>query len=173
MQLSLKYYGNPVLRKKALPVKEVNEEIKELVHAMDKLMITSNGVGLAAPQAGISLRIFIMRLEEEVEPGKYALGDLQVFINPVLSSPSDSLIVFNEGCLSIPKLRADVQRPTSIFVEAEDLEGNRIQKRFDGLAARCIMHENDHLNGVLFIDRLSKKERDLLEPDLRKIKKTH
>ncbi|MDR3624910.1 MAG: peptide deformylase [Chlamydiales bacterium] len=178
MKLSLIYYGNSILRKKAIPVEEITEEIRRLVHDMDAVMLAHNGAGLAAPQVGVSLRLFIMRIEKEEEKEATStdkkepiLPDLQVFINPTLFEPSDELFIYNEGCLSIPKVRADVIRPAAIYVEATDLDGNLIKRRFSGLEARCIMHENDHLNGVLYIDRLSKKERDHLDPALREIKK--
>lgn len=169
-ELSLVYLGNPVLRQKAKEILVVDDAIKDLVVKMDKLMQQSQGVGLAAPQVGLSLRLFVLRDEIEVEEDKYEFGPLQVFINPKLSDPSYEMDSMSEGCLSIPGVRGSVDRPKSITVEALDKEGKLFKKTFSGLVARIIMHENDHLNGVLFIDRLPKSLRDSLEPKLRVIK---
>jgi peptide deformylase len=172
-KLSLVYLGDPILRKKATFIEKVDEELVLLIKEMDELMQKSRGVGLAAPQVGLSLRLFILRDEIEVEgeEDKYVSGPLQVFINPILSAPSEEHVAMNEGCLSIPGVRSDVLRPKQITVEALDIEGKPFKKTFEGLAARIVMHENDHINGVLFIDRLSKKEKDRLEPKLREVKK--
>lgn len=169
--LTLVYYGNPVLRKKAIALEKVNDEIKELVQAMDTLMQKSRGVGLAAPQVGKSLRLFILRDEEQDEEGNYKAGPLQVFINPILSEPSEEEVSMNEGCLSIPGVRGDIIRPKEITVEALDIDGKPFKKRFTGLVARILMHENDHINGVLFIDRLPAKLKSQFDPKLREIKK--
>lgn len=172
-KLSLVYLGNPILRKKADIIEKVDDSIVSLIQEMDDLMQKSKGVGLAAPQVGISLRLFILRdeLKVEGEEDKYISGPLQVFINPVLKEPSEEHVSMNEGCLSIPGVRADVIRPEKITVEALGIDGKPFKKTFDGLAARIVMHENDHINGVLFIDRLSKKVKDRIEPKLREVKK--
>jgi peptide deformylase len=174
-KLSLVYLGNPILRKKAESVTKVDDHIKGLIQEMDDLMQKSKGVGLAAPQVGLGLRIFILRdeLKVEGEEDEYVSGPLEVFINPVLSEPSENLVSMNEGCLSIPGVRAEVLRPEKITVEALDIEGKPFKKTCEGLVARIIMHENDHINGVLFIDRLPKKVKDRLEPRLREVKKKY
>jgi peptide deformylase len=173
MELKLVYFGNPILRKKAKQVDVVDESIIEIVRNMDKVMQESKGVGLAAPQVGISLRIFILRDEILVDGSEdeWISGPLEVFINPVLSNPSAHKVVMNEGCLSIPGVRADVERPKSLTVEALGIDGKPFKRVFNNLPARIIMHENDHLNGVLFIDRLSQKIKDRIEPKLKEIKK--
>ena len=174
MKLKLAYYGNSILRKRAEEIPAVTEEIKQIVQEMDRVMHENNGAGLAAPQVGLSLRLFILRVDI---PGKnedeYTPGPLEVYINPKISLPSESLHYFNEGCLSIPGIRADVLRPDSVTIEAIDLEGKPFKMECDGLRARIIMHENDHINGMLFIDRLSKQHRDSLEPRLRAVKKKY
>lgn len=166
--LPLAYYGAPVLRRKADEIAEITDEIKKLIEEMVETMDACNGVGLAAPQVHHSIRLFIMRKPIEDDKGKgYEKGELQVFINPKLSSPSKKVWVESEGCLSIPGLRADVERPFEITVEYTDLDGKRQVKKVSGWEAKIIMHENDHINGVLFIDRLGKKEREKLEPYLK------
>ncbi|MCC5831990.1 MAG: peptide deformylase [Chlamydiales bacterium] len=170
MILQLRYYGDPVLRKKAQPVEEITDEIRQLCRDMIETMLAVNGIGLAAPQVGHLLRIFVSNVAYEDQEGEVHLGDPVVYINPVISEPSDMLVERSEGCLSIPKLYAAVARPLKITVEALDIEGNPFKKECYGYLARNIMHENDHLNGVLFIDRIKGKRRTLLEPELRRIK---
>ncbi|HRD56335.1 MAG TPA: peptide deformylase [Parachlamydiaceae bacterium] len=178
MKLKLAYYGNPVLRKKAVPITEITNEIKMLAADMEEVMNEKDGIGIAAPQVNVSLAIFLTRVpylkegkKDENNEENWEKGEVRVFINPKILNYSEWVDSFSEGCLSIPKLYGDVTRPTSIKVEATDLTGNRFTEDFSGLHARVIMHENDHLNGVLFIDRLDPKEKKLLEPKLREIKK--
>lgn len=170
MKLPLRYYGDPILRQKAQPVEAITEEIRQLCLDMIETMLAYNGIGLAAPQVGHLVRIFVSNVAYEDEEGEVHLGDPVVYINPVLVEPSDSLVERSEGCLSIPKLYAAVARPLKITVEAMDIEGKSFTKECYGYHARNIMHENDHLNGVLFIDRIKGKRRTLLEPELRRIK---
>lgn len=170
MKLPLRYYGDPILRQKAQPVEAITEEIRQLCLDMIETMLAYNGIGLAAPQVGHLVRIFVSNVAYEDGEGEVHLGDPVVYINPVLVEPSDSLVERSEGCLSIPKLYAAVARPLKITVEAMDIEGKSFTKECYGYHARNIMHENDHLNGVLFIDRIKGKRRTLLEPELRRIK---
>ncbi|MDB2614223.1 peptide deformylase [Chlamydiales bacterium] len=171
MNYQLTYYNNSILRKKGEPVTEINDEIKTLVDAMITLMNKHNGIGLAAPQANASLRIFIMSVPIEGPDGTWEDGPLYICINPKLSDPASKTSIRDEGCLSIPGINCPVERPIEITLEATDLNGNLFKKRFSGLEARCIMHENDHINGVLMIDRVPKKERKAFEQKLREIKK--
>ncbi|MGD2169690.1 MAG: peptide deformylase [Chlamydiota bacterium] len=173
MLLKLCYYNNPILRKKCKPVKEITDEIKRLAQDMIETMDAGNGVGLAAPQVGKDLAIFVMREDKYTEEGELVLGDAKVFINPKLSNPSKETNVHLEGCLSLPGLHLDIERPNVIYVEAMDLEGNITSQEFTDFTARIIMHENDHLNGVLFIDRIPKKTKKKIEPSLRKIKEKY
>ena len=173
MKLPLAYYGDPILRKKATHVNEINDEVKQLVNDMIETMNAHNGMGLAAPQVHQSLRVFItcVPIESEEEEDKWIPGPVRIYINPQLSSPSDQLWDYEEGCLSIPKIYRNVIRPVGIIIEAKDLNGNEFKEHLIGLDARVAMHENDHINGVLYIDRLLPDERKELEPNLREIKK--
>jgi peptide deformylase len=173
MKLSLTYYGNPVLRKKAAPISAITDEIKQLAADMKETMIAHNGWGIAAPQIGKSLSLFVMKIpmENEDEDENEEAEEFRVFINPKILSYSEEEWDRDEGCLSIPGLFGIVNRPVHIKVEALDLEGKTFVEEFSGLAGRIIMHENDHLNGVLFIDRIRGKERKEMESQLRAIKK--
>lgn len=177
MKLSMTYYGNPILRRRADEIVTITDEIRELAVEMEKVMDEQKGLGLAAPQIGHSIRVFITKapVQKTSEEGEeeWERGPLRVFINPVILSYTEESWVYSEGCLSIPKIYGDVERPLTISVEALDLEGNRFVEQFTGWPARVILHENDHLNGVLFIDRLPKKERKKLEEPLKRIKKTY
>lgn len=173
MKLPLVYYGNPLLRKKAQPVTEITEEIKKLIQDMLETMQAQDGLGIAAPQVGRSLAIFITSPPVEDGKGGFTQAPPRVFINPRLSNPSDQGWVHSEACMSIPKLYGDVIRPVQITVTALDVNGKEFTEVFTGWPARVIMHENDHLNGVLFIDRIPQDQRRDMEVDLRKIKKQH
>lgn len=166
------YYGNPILRKKSLEITEITEEVKSLVSDMMSIMKKYNGIGIAANQVGAALRVFISRVEKEDETGKLVYYKKpRIFVNPFLSNPSERKASGLEGCLSIPDIKAKVYRPYSIDVTAKDLEGNIFSERCMGFVARVIMHENDHLNGVLYVDRLSKKDKKKIEPLLEDIRK--
>ena len=147
--LPLRYYGDPVLRRKADAVPAVTPEIRDLIDAMYATLYVEDGVGLAAPQVGRSVRVFVIDVEEEGRPRVK-----QAFVNPVIVERSSETEVFEEGCLSIPTLRADVKRPVRVVVDALDAEGKPFRMAADGLLARAIQHETDHLDGVLFLDRM-------------------
>ena len=171
MLLDIHFYGDPILRKHCAPIKEITEEVRTLAKNMIYTMDKSNGCGLAAPQVGHSIRLFVCRSYILGEKGTWSLAPPQVYINPKLSSPGQRILVDNEGCLSIPKLRLEIERPDSIVIEALDLEGSPIREELEGYNARIRMHENDHINGVLFIDRLDVKARKKIEPFLRELKR--
>ena len=173
MILPLTYYGNPLLRRRAKEVVEFTPMLVKLAEDMIETMDDKEGVGLAAPQVGILLRLIVIRPVVTTESGEFALGPPEVYINPVLSQPDAEQVSLLEGCLSIPAIHREVFRPKKIHMEAFDLHGNKVSREFTGFCAREIMHENDHLNGVLFIDRLDKKIRREIEPLLHEIKKTH
>ena len=158
--LRLRYYGDPVLRKKAEPVSSVTPEIRELIAALFDTMYRERGIGLAAPQVGVSQRIFVVDVEREAgERLKLAL------VNPTLVLHA-GVVIAEEGCLSIPGIHADVKRHAEVTFEGLDENGARVTVRAEGLLARALQHELDHLDGVLFIDRLSAIRRKLLEPKL-------
>lgn len=169
----MRYYNDPILRRKAEEVTEITDEIRQFCHDMVETMLHYDGIGLAATQVGRLLRIFVSNVAYEDENGEIHLAEPKVYINPVLTNPSESLVERSEGCLSIPKLYAPVLRPLSIHLEAIDLEGNHFTEECYGYQARNRMHENDHLNGVLFIDRIKGKRRTQLEPALKKIKQQY
>jgi peptide deformylase len=163
--LPLRYYGDPVLRRKADAVGEITPEIRDLIEAMFATMYVEEGVGLAAPQVGRSLRIFVIDLEDEGRPRVR-----QAFVNPILVERSDDTSVGEEGCLSIPTLRADVKRATRVVIEALDAEGKPFRLEAEGLLARALQHEQDHLDGILFLDRLGPITRRLLEAKWKRIR---
>jgi len=173
MKLPIAYYGDPILRKKCISVDEITDEIRVLVEDMLETMRENNGIGLAAPQVHEGFRIFVTQVPYENEQDEWQEGTVRVYINPTIISYSNETHIDSEGCISIPTLRSDVERPYKITVKATDIDGNSFELNLEGLEARCVLHENDHINGVLFIDRIKGKERKLLEPKLRKIKKDY
>lgn len=196
MKLPLAYYGNPVLRKKGVSIETITDEIRQLVQNMEETMIAHNGIGLAAPQVSRSLALFITCADEDEEDDEneedteeeHSVSKkkssrrvkaikpppvTKVYINPKIISYSDDLWACSQGCLSIPTVYGTVIRPMSIKIEATDLEGNRFTEELSKLPAHAFMHENDHINGVLFIDRISAKEKKEIEPLLRKVKKDY
>ena len=163
--LQMRYYGDPVLRKRAEPVAEIKDAERQLAEEMlMTLEATGNGIGLAATQVGILKRLIIVDIGEEDDEEYEPL----VLFNPLILS-SEGEIVAEEGCLSIPDVTADVKRPERIVVDGIDIQGNPIHIEADGLLARVLLHEIDHLNGVLFIDRISGLKRRLLSEELQRI----
>jgi peptide deformylase len=165
----LVYLGNPLLRKQCLEVEKIDEEIKQLVSDMIETMDANNGVGLAAIQIGVLKRIFVIREVLEDEKGEAYLGEPEVFINPKISNPSKKIEVLPEGCLSVPGIHMEVERPIEVHVEWLDLNGSRHKKSIKGFKAREILHENDHLNGTVFIDRLSNDQKKEIDHLLKEI----
>ena len=163
--LQLCYYGNPVLRKRAKPVTEITEAERQLaVQMLETLYVTGNGIGLAATQVGILKRLIIVDIGEDDDETYEPL----VLFNPEILS-FEGEIVAEEGCLSIPNVTAEVKRPEKIVVEGIDIQGEPVHIEADGLLARVLQHEIDHLNGVLFIDRIGGLKRQLLKDELLKI----
>lgn len=145
--LNIKIYPDKVLRKKASPVEKIGKKDFLLAHNMIETMRSAEGMGLAAPQVGISKRIIVVEaMENNASP--------LILINPVILKKKNKSS-FCEGCLSVPDITSDIIRPESIVVEAVDLEGKKIKIDTGGLLARVIQHEIDHLDGILFIDRIS------------------
>jgi len=170
MKLPLSYYGDPVLRKKGEPVLEITSEIKKIVEDMIETMEANNGIGIAAPQVGHSLRIFITHVPTLQDDDEVDSGVLRIFINPEILEVSDEMTTISEGCLSIPDIHGKVARPFKVKVKALGIDGNEFIEEFEGLESHCVLHENDHINGVLFVDRVKGKERNQLDPLLRKVK---
>jgi len=159
--LEINEYGEPVLREKALPVKEVTPEILNIIKDMAETMYADSGVGLAAPQVGVSKRIIIIDGEED---------GLIVLINPMIVK-SEGEVVAEEGCLSVPGIYSQVKRSSKVTVKALNENGDPIEITKEGLAARALQHEIDHLDGILFIDRIGRMERQILLNKLKKKKK--
>lgn len=168
--LPLAYYGNPILRRVAYPILNVTDDLRKLVEEMIETMDACDGIGLAAPQIHHSIQLFIIRKPVEVEAGKVEFREVKVFINPKVSLPSAETWKESEGCLSIPTIHGDVERPKEITIEYSDLAGNFVRERVSGWEARVIMHENDHINGVLFIDHLNAETKKNLEPFLQNLR---
>lgn len=174
--LPLTYYGNPVLRRKADPIESITDEIKQLVEEMIATMEANAGMGLAAPQVNHSLRLFVIRQPIGTDRENLTFGDIKVFINPRIV-PEKEIWKATEGCLSIPSVRMSVDRPKEITVEYTNLDGKLIEEHVSGWEAKVILHEFDHIEGVLFIDHLNKGDKDLLTPFLlsleKRMKKIH
>lgn len=168
--MEIRIYGDEVLNQKAEEVAEVNSEFKELVEAMYRKCPEANGIGLAAPQVGVSKRFFVVVVpESEDDEGNVNHGFKQVFINPVITKVSGSCRM-EEGCLSVPGIWEIIERPEVIEVEFTNINGDRMTGTFEGLMARVIQHENDHLDGILFVSKLPKLKQDLLKKRLTALK---
>lgn len=168
------YYGHPGLRKKCEEIKEITDEVRQLAQDLIDTVQHKQGAGLAAPQIGVYLRMFVSCYDNGAdEEGWPIMSPPQIYINPVLKRPSQETYTHGEGCLSIPGLYEEVTRPAEIDVEAIDLEGNTFTEKTTGWRAKNIMHENDHLNGVLYIDRVDSKKRKKMESGLKAIKKKY
>jgi len=154
---------DPILREVSRPVERVDADVARLADDMLETMYDAPGIGLAAIQVGVPLRMLVVDLSKEGEE-----RDPHVFINPQILSSSDMRNVHEEGCLSIPDYYAEVERPASIRLSYLDRDGAKQEMEADGLMATCLQHEIDHLNGVLFIDHISRLKRDMV---VRKFKK--
>ena len=156
-------YGDPVLREKAEPVDEINQEIKELVSDMADTLKKAKGLGLAASQVGVAKRLFIIDLSA-VDINE----SLRMFVNPEIVETSGE-IEMEEGCLSFPELYLKLTRPERVTVRAMDLDGNQFEMTAEGMVARAVLHEYDHTQGKLFIDHLSPLARTMIRGRLRKL----
>jgi len=152
----IRVVGDPVLRQKAHKVTRF-DTLSELVQDMVETMHAGNGVGLAAPQVGVSERVIVVHVpEDEEEPGS---GQLYALINPEVSRASDEVIEGLEGCLSVPGYVGEVARHASVTVKGQDLKGKKVRVKAGGFLARAFQHEIDHLDGVLFIEKLTAPDR--------------
>ena len=157
---------DPILRKTSEPVEKIDKKIKNLMDDMLETMYAAPGIGLAAVQIGILKRIIVIDLSKEGEKKK------PIFIvNPEIISQSSDLVSYEEGCLSIPNQFAEVERPNTCKIKFLDYEGNKKELEAEGLLATCIQHEIDHLNGILFIDYLSKLKKEMIIKKVKKQKK--
>ena len=177
MIYSILSYGNPLLKKPTKDIDEKYNDLDTIIDNMWKTMYNAKGVGLAAPQIGLSISLFVVDgtpfVEDENinEFDKTQLKNLKkVIINPILNEFGENWI-FNEGCLSIPNIREDVSRKNSVNIKYYDQKFNFHEEVYSGLAARIIQHEYDHLKGILFIDKLSQLKRQMIKGRLNKISK--
>jgi peptide deformylase len=161
-------YNDSVLRDKTEPISELTEEISELIEDMIETMYNSDGVGLAAPQIGKSLKLFVVDGDPVLEEDDEKHGVL-VFINPEIIEKKGKNTPMDEGCLSIPEIREKVFRPETIVIRYKDENFEERVQEFSGWMARIIQHENDHLNGILFIDYLSSFRKRMVKSDLEQI----
>ena len=146
-----------VLREKAQPVTAFDADLKRLVEDMFETMYAAPGIGLAAPQVGVMQRVFVV----DVSP-REDMKEPLAFINPEITWASDETSVYEEGCLSIPEYYEEVERPARVRMRFQDVEGKSCEIEADGVLATCAQHELDHLNGVLFIDHISKLKREMV-----------
>ena len=160
--LEIVRYGTPSLQQRSEPVGEITDEIHALIACMIETMYAAKGVGLAAPQVGRNIRLFVADSEQVTEGGR----NPRVFINPEMLDESIEDGPYTEGCLSIPNIEGEVFRPLRVKVRAQNEHGGAFIVEADDLLARVIQHEIDHLNGVLFIDRMSKEARMALAGQL-------
>lgn len=179
MILPIVAYGDAVLKKEAIDIDANYPDLKQLIADMFETMYEASGVGLAAPQIGKSIRLFIVdgspfAEDDDDEPDPRAVGMenfKKVFINPIIEDESGEEWGFNEGCLSIPKIREEVFRKEKITISYYDEKWNLKEEVFDGFAARIIQHEYDHIEGILFTDHLSPLKKRLLTKKLQNISK--
>jgi peptide deformylase len=162
---------DPRLRQISSPVEKVDDEVRALIRDMFETMYDAPGIGLAAIQVGVPKRILVIDLQEpEVEDGP-PVKDPRVFINPEIIKHSDEEVPYLEGCLSVPDQYAEVERPDHIRARWLDENGKPHEEQLDGLLAVCLQHEMDHLEGILFIDHLSRLKREMVLKKLAKMRK--
>lgn len=186
-RLPVIFCGHPVLREKAKRVEEVTPGVRELAARMVVTMYENEvrGVGLAAPQVARRLRLVVIDTSDPenppastASPGEIVLEPRMplVLVNPEILSSSQDQSVVSEGCLSVPEISGDVERPVSVILKSDTLDGETIQVECGGLLARCLQHEIDHLDGVLFVDRMVPEDRKSIEAELsaleRKVKQS-
>ena len=175
MILPIVAYGDPVLKRKAQEIDEDYPELQQLIDDMFETMENAQGVGLAAPQIGRSIRLFVIDASsfyDENEPETEELKNFQhVFINPIIEEEEGEEWKFSEGCLSIPTIREDVFRKPKLKISYYDRDFNFHEKALDGYAARIVQHEYDHVEGVLFTDRINPLRKGLLKSRLVNISK--
>jgi peptide deformylase len=166
---------DPRLRQKSVPVDVVDDDLRRLMDDMLETMYDAPGIGLAAIQVGVPRRVLVIDLQELPE-GAEDKAENRVrrpmyFVNPEIVWRSDEMSVYNEGCLSVPEQYADVERPARVRATWLDYDGTPREQELDGLLATCLQHEMDHLEGILFVDHLSKLKRDMLLKKLAKLRK--
>jgi peptide deformylase len=162
---------DPRLRQISTRVEKVDDEVRALVADMFETMYAAPGIGLAAVQVGVPKRILVIDLQEPEEEDGEPVRDPRVFINPEIVTASDQEVPYTEGCLSVPDQYAEVDRPDRIRARWLDLDGKAHEEDIEGLLATCLQHEMDHLEGILFIDHLSRLKREMILKKLAKQRK--
>jgi peptide deformylase len=164
---------DPRLRTISVPVDQVDDELRALIADMFETMYDAPGIGLAAIQIGVAKRVLVMDLQEEEDAEGKPIRNPRVFINPELFDFSEEHSVYSEGCLSVPDQYADVERPAVVHARWMDDQGVPHEERLEGLLATCLQHEMDHLEGILFIDHLSRLKRDMVLKKLEKARRAN
>ena len=162
---------DPRLRIISKPIGAVDDDLRALIADMFETMYEAPGIGLAAVQVGVPKRVLVIDLQEEEDADGKPIRKPLVFINPEIIDPAEDWSVYNEGCLSVPDQYAEVERPESCRARWMDLDGKQHDERIEGMLATCLQHEMDHLEGILFIDHLSRLKRDMILKKLAKLKK--
>lgn len=162
---------DPRLKVISAPVDKVDDDLRALIADMFETMYDAPGIGLAAIQVGVAKRVLVIDLQDKDEATGETIKEPKVFINPEILEESEELSVYSEGCLSVPEQYADVARPAVIKAKWLDADGTEHVEQIDGLLATCLQHEMDHLDGILFIDHLSKLKRDIVLKKLAKARK--
>ena len=161
-------YGSPVLRLHAQEITEAPETLRQLVDDMFETMYDEPGIGLAAPQVGVSSRLMVIAAVADDEEGEN-IGAPMTLINPEITWFSKEIVSYDEGCLSVPDITESIDRPSVSRVTYSDMQGQRHEREAAGLLARVVQHEMDHLDGILFVDHLSILKRQLIRKRLQKI----
>jgi len=167
----IEIYGSPVLRRKAKNIEKDHTDLDSLIENMWETMYSSDGVGLAAPQIGKSIRLFVIDGSPMEEDDEKVKDFKKVFINAIITERTGEEKAFTEGCLSIPGIREDVLRPSKVRIEYYDKDFNFHDEWYDGIAARIIQHEYDHTEGILFTDKIAPIKKRLLKRKLISIEK--
>lgn len=162
-------YGDPMLRKKAEPISKEFPNLKEFVQNMFDTMYNSDGVGLAAPQVGYAIRLFV--IDSTTDDEEELPGIKKAFINPEILEKTGDEWVMNEGCLSLPEIREDIARPETVKIKYHDEDFNEYIEEFSGFTSRVIQHEYDHLEGIMFVDYLNPLKKRILKGKLSAISK--
>ncbi len=164
---SILWAPDPVLKTKCTPVSAVDDDVRQLIDDMLETMYAAPGIGLAAPQIGVTKRVIVVDVADKDSPRNPIC-----LVNPEVLWQSEETSTHEEGCLSLPDMYADVERPAEVKVGYLDRDGNRQEIEADGLLATCLQHEIDHINGVLFVDHLSALKRNIILKKMVKAKKT-
>ena len=161
---------DPRLKTISTPVEKFDDDLKKLVDDMFETMYAAPGIGLAAIQVGVPKRLLVIDLQDEGPDGE-TVRNPRIFVNPEILDPSEDHSIYNEGCLSVPDQYAEVERPATVRARWQDLDGKAHEEAMVGMMATCLQHEMDHLEGILFIDHLSRLKRQMVLKKIEKARK--